>query len=127
MSAEIVKALVATGKWSHETAELGVAAGFKCEYCGKDFLDSPDTYKLWQVDHIIPRRADGEDKAENKAIACRQCNMDFKSRWNPLNAFPKGLNPTREELIEAVRRYVKGRREVTKSEIEIAKNIIDGG
>jgi hypothetical protein len=35
---DIVKKLVATGKWSEESALLSERAGHRCEYCGLDFF-----------------------------------------------------------------------------------------
>ena len=112
--------LVKTGKWHHETATLGISANFKCEYCGLDFLESPENYKLWQVDHIIPKRAGGTDALNNKAVACRQCNMDFKSKWNPVET-TKTLS--REELIERVRAYIKYKKSITQKEIDHIKSM----
>ncbi len=47
--------------WSTGTAYLCLRADFKCEYCGLDFLASPDNYKQIQVDHIVPKSKKGDD------------------------------------------------------------------
>lgn len=121
---EIVDRLVATGKWSARTARLGIRANFTCEYCGKSLIDSEDNYKLWQVDHIVPISSGGDEESEdNLAIACRQCNMDFKSRWNPLSIV-SSTNPARAELIQAVRNYVLERRRITQQELQHVRAII---
>ncbi len=81
---EVAKRLVATGKWSEETALLSERAGHRCEYCGLDFLASVANYKCFQVDHIVPVSKGGDPSStENKAVACRTCNFSLKSKWNP--------------------------------------------
>jgi len=39
-----------------------------------------DNYKLWQVDHIIPKSSNYKDfdydNLDNKAISCTYCNKD---------------------------------------------------
>lgn len=120
----IVNALVATKKWSAETAALGVSASFKCEYCDRDLLESPDAYKLWQVDHIAPLSKGGSDIVDNKAIACRQCNMDFKRNWDPRTVISGNGQTTRETLVVAVRTYVRGRREITQTELQHVRKLL---
>lgn len=120
----IVRSLVATGKWSSETAALGVAAFFKCEYCDRDLLESPDAYKLWQVDHIVPLSKGGSDSVDNKAIACRQCNMDFKRNWDPRTVTSGNGQATREALVLSVRAYVRDRRDVTHRELEHIRRLL---
>lgn len=104
----IVKALVDTGKWSESAARRGFRADFRCAYCDRDLLASVNDYKSWQEDHIIPLSVDGKDEEENIVISCRTCNVNVKARWNPLTVC--GENPSREELIEAVRKYVANKR-----------------
>jgi 5-methylcytosine-specific restriction endonuclease McrA len=74
----IVKNLIDSGALSEEAAILIHNAGYKCEYCGLPFFDSPLNYKQFQVDHIVPRKKGGGENIENKAAACRTCNADFK-------------------------------------------------
>ena len=85
---------------------VGERAGYKCEYCNKDMLASTADYGFsWQHDHIIPLSAGGEDTFYNIALSCSVCTMLIKKGWNPVeNA---GEDPSREQLIEAVRQYVK--------------------
>lgn len=120
---DVVAALVATGKWSEETAWLGEEASYRCEYCHHDLLSSADSYKLWQVDHIVPTSKGGQDDRSNKAIACKPCNWDFKSHWDPRTV--AGTGATREELLEAVRVYVRERRERTEEEVSAVRRIIN--
>ena len=45
---------------------------FSCVYCGRSSLK--DKVKL-HCDHIIPRSKGGEDKLENLATSCQDCNL----------------------------------------------------
>lgn len=105
---EMIKTLVDTGKWGEEDVKIGIRASFKCEYCDKDLLESVDNYKEWQVDHIIPKSKGGEESFENSALSCRTCNVNIKSRWNPVEI--TGEDATRDQLITAVRKYVRDKR-----------------
>ncbi|MEH6458220.1 MAG: HNH endonuclease signature motif containing protein [Cocleimonas sp.] len=112
---KIIEALVSTGKWGEDDVKVGIRAGFKCEYCDKDLLASVDNYKEWQKDHIIPTSKGGEDINENIALSCKTCNMNIKSRWNPADV--AGENASRQELIKAVREFVREKRTVMLNDI----------
>ena len=117
----LVKQLLDTGKWSGLQARVGMRAGFRCEYCGLDLLASVGSYKLWQLEHIIPSRLKkerGEDPQdpENLAISCKACNVDFKRGFDPSRHV--GPNPTRMDLIQAVKAHIAPRRE--RCELELA-------
>ena len=87
-------------------------------------MSSPESYKLWQVDHIVPLSDGGEAASlENLALACKTCNWDWKGRWNPADG-SKDL--TRNELIERVRNRVTEKRAKTEKEIEEDCMIIFG-
>lgn len=105
--------------WSSEQVQLAIRAKCKCEYCGKNMLESVDNYKLWQVDHIIPKssRYENCEEFENKAIACAQCNKDIKSRWNPASQL--GYGKSRDEYIKATKEYITNKRQ--EKEIELDK------
>ncbi len=111
----IVRKLLATQKWSEETARLAYRARYKCEYCGLDLLSSPDIYRLWQVDHIVPKSKGGSDAISNKATACMPCNIYFKRKWNPRNNV--GPKATRKQLILAVQQYVREKKAETEKEL----------
>jgi 5-methylcytosine-specific restriction endonuclease McrA len=101
---EIVKALVDLG-WSELDAQIADRANYRCEYCGLDFLESPDNYRMWQKDHIIPLHKEEDNDLSNYAACCRNCNMLYKSRWDPRKV--AGNSADRESLVEAVRMHVK--------------------
>lgn len=120
-SEEIVQRLVATGKWSEEQARLGIQCRFKCEYCGVDFLAGPEAYKLWELDHIVPRCDGGSETFDNLAIACRNCNTWWKRDWNPLHHLP--ASSTRAERILAAKQHILGRRAQTAAQLEEVRGI----
>lgn len=119
---EIVDKLVATKKWSKNTAILSERANHKCEYCGLDFFASVSNYKSFQIDHIIPTSKDGKDENDNKAVSCKICNVDLKSRWNPADVCN---SKDRNKLIEAVKEYIQEREEFYLKEINLMKSIVN--
>lgn len=94
--------------WSIETASVWLAAHFNCEYCGLFLLDSPDSYKQGEVDHIVPKVADGGENEENLALACRPCNVHWKATWDPRKVAGQGA--TRPELVTACTQHVRDQR-----------------
>jgi len=119
---QIVKTLVATGKWSESAARRGVRAKFKCEYCDRDLLASVDDYKEWQEDHIVPFSDGRKDAEENIAIACRTCNFNVKTKWNPQSVC--GPKASREALIQATRDYIARRRSQFLADVSLFRNIV---
>ncbi|MCF6190670.1 MAG: HNH endonuclease [Cocleimonas sp.] len=119
----IAQKLAETGKWHINTAMLSERADHKCEYCGLDFFESVSNYKSFQIDHIIPTSSGGSNDNENKAVSCKTCNMDLKSRWNPATVCD---SKDRKKLIEAVKKYVKSREDFYEEEILQMKNIVNG-
>jgi len=107
--------------------ELAIRADFKCEYCEKDMLSDIDNYKLWQIDHIIPKSSQYEgfdyENFQNKAISCTQCNKDLKSKWNPHSIV--GKNKTREQYILSIKEYIKEKRKNKNSEVYEIRKIVD--
>lgn len=119
---QIIQALVGTGLWGEQDAELGLEADFSCQYCGKDLFESVDSYKEWQTDHLIPVSSGGEDSKDNYVICCRTCNF-IKGRWNPLLEF-SNATPTRSEQIEAARGYIHSKRRKNSDLLREFKAII---
>lgn len=108
MDQEIIKILKRKFRWSEDQIKLGLRAKFKCEYCDKDLLLSVDNYKLWQKDHIIPLSSKIEnfdyESFENLAIACRQCNINFKGKYNVAGNL--GYQKSRLEYLLHLRKYI---------------------
>jgi HNH endonuclease len=123
MTDEAIRQLIDLG-WSREQVELGNRANWCCEYCGQNFLGSPDAYASWQVDHIVPVSCKGSGEFDNLAIACRNCNFLFKNKWNPC---PIGLHHgavNRVELIGAVRDYVEKKRTEYEAHLRDVRAVI---
>ena len=50
--------------------------GWRCQYCGRDLLESIETLQLATVDHVYPRHDGGEIKSvDNMVTACLSCNF----------------------------------------------------
>lgn len=119
----VVEQVVATKKWSPETARLAERADFRCEYCGLDFLESPANYKLLQVDHIVPLSRGGSiTDFDNLAIACKPCNFSFKRWYDP--RIKAGQDASRQALIEAANEYIKQKKTTTEQELVVLRGIV---
>jgi hypothetical protein len=119
----VVEQIVATGKWSSDTARLAERADFRCEYCGLDFLESPVNYKLFEVDHIVPISGGGSiTDFDNLAIACRPCNFNFKRWYDPRTK--AGQDASRQPLIAAAMEYIKERQGITEQELIVLRGIV---
>lgn len=44
----------------------------RCEYCG---LSQDGQEATFHIDHVVPRRADGQTVLENLALACVSCSL----------------------------------------------------
>ena len=119
---ELVAALLETGKWSEVAAHRGLAADFRCEYCDQDLLASAAAYREWQLDHIVPVSAGGSELEENLAVACRTCNVNWKSRWDPRSE--AGALASRADLIAACRAYVSRQRQRVEAEVNFVRRLL---
>lgn len=122
--ANISGQLVKEMGWGAWVIDIAVRAHFRCEYCDRDLLESADAYKEWQHDHIVPQSAGGGDEPNNMALSCRTCNVNFKGQWNPRNHLSG--NPSREELIQAIRIYVARKRTAAFAEVDKVRRIVYG-
>ena len=92
-------------EWAEEWATVCERAGYRCEYCGKDMLASVDDYRSMQNDHIIPKKANGQNHIDNYALSCSVCNGPrFKGQYNP--AKDVGEDAKRDKKIQAVRQHL---------------------
>ncbi|MDP5291869.1 HNH endonuclease signature motif containing protein [Oceanimonas sp. CHS3-5] len=119
---DIVEQLLATGLWGEPDASMGLAADFRCQYCGKDLLASVDNYKEWQTDHLVPSSSGGLDEISNYVICCRTCNF-IKGRWNPQSEYV-GVIPTREQLIISAKKYISEKRHENESVVHELRKIV---
>lgn len=119
----VVRQLVGLGNWTRESAELAERADFRCEYCGLDLLETPDNYRQFQEDHIVPITCGGsQTDVNNLALVCRTCNWNWKPRWDPRTV--AGQNASRDELIAAVRNYVRDQKFKTEQEMVRVRAIV---
>jgi 5-methylcytosine-specific restriction endonuclease McrA len=82
-----------------------------CRYCDLCGLRNFDIWMQLGIDHIIPRISGGDESAENKAVACTQCNC-YKAAY-----IPNGNN--REDRIADARLHIKAKREAWRERFEM--------
>lgn len=114
--------LMKTGKWGERDILVGIRAKFHCEYCGKYLLESVESYKEWNIDHIIPKIAGGKDTDENLALSCRTCNVSLKSR---VNLFDEKTKLSREEKVSIIKDYVTEKRKEVEKEVMLYRTIVE--
>ena len=119
---DIFTALIETGKWSEEQAQLGIDFNFKCTYCYKDMVSCIDNHSEWQADHIIPSSKGGDDSKNNLALCCRTCNF-IKGTWNPSDVL-KNSKKEKADLIVAAREYIFKKRKEMQANLDLYKKII---
>ena len=86
--------------------------GYSCVYCGKDILETLDTFAASHLDHLKPRRAGGAlDAVVNCVTACAVCNS-MKGGFDP---WPEG--PITEanfaSAVQVARAYITDKRQGT--------------
>lgn len=101
--------------WSESTASVWLRAGFSCEYCDRYLLESYDSYRLADVEHILPKEVYGECRENGLALACRVCNL-LKLRIDIGNAdlwerLDNGCANTRQVLVRDYRDRIAQMRE----------------
>lgn len=111
--------------WDETNVRIALRAECKCEYCGKNMLESIDNYKLWQIDHIIPKHSGNEncEDFDNKALSCTQCNKDFKNKWYPQSEFNEKKD--RSKYIDEIIIYIRDKRSKKQKELDEIKKIFD--
>jgi HNH endonuclease len=55
-----------------------------CEYCG---LSQKGQEATFHIDHVIPRMAGGETRAENLALACVSCSLRKAARQTAVDPY----------------------------------------
>ena len=65
-------------------------AGHRCEYCQRTQANSP--LIPLHIEHVIPRKHGGDDRLDNLALACADCNFKKSSDL-------AGLDPETGELV----------------------------
>jgi len=80
----------------------------RCVYCLKDLLASFEEFSQAQEDHLVPKRHDGPESADNIVIACAVCNA-LKHHHSPTTE-PYSVEK-RGEYIEAARTIISAQRQ----------------
>jgi 5-methylcytosine-specific restriction endonuclease McrA len=121
----IKKELAEKYEWAPWQIKAGIRAKFKCEYCGKDLLESVDNYFwIWQIDHIKPTSKGGDDdydkEQENLAVSCLTCNY-IKSDWWDESILD---SESRDDKVEHAKSYIKAKREEKAAFLDRMKGLI---
>ena len=90
-----------------------MAAGFYCEYCSLDILQTLEAYYSWQIDQIMPA---GGYTLENCALACRTCNHLKHARA------PYGS--TREERLADARNDIQRKKATRQEELDQLRQLV---
>ena len=72
MSNSALRSTGSTRQWTKIKQRILRRDAFICQYCGQE----ADT-----VDHVIPRRLNGNDSDDNLVASCRKCNLSKGGRF----------------------------------------------
>lgn len=108
--------------WGGDAPRVSQRAKHQCEYCDLDLLASTENYRLWSIDHIIPKKRGGDHSFDNQALACKICNCNWKGQWNPAAHFSPVQSP--RDYIPMIRQYVNEQREKTGVELDQLRRIV---
>jgi hypothetical protein len=109
-----------TSRFSPITARASLRCNFRCEYCGKSFLNSIEDYDTWQWDHLEPVANNGSDDERNGAIACKLCNF-MKRTFCPSRSLAE---LGRDAYIAEVRGFLKGERQKKLEKLNAVRKIL---
>lgn len=88
-----------------------VRDGHRCVYCGKDILESLDSFAASHLDHLKPKRTGGTDEPINCVTACAVCNS-MKGGFDPSPDGP--VTPeTFDSVVAKAKAYITEKREGT--------------
>jgi hypothetical protein len=84
-----------------------------CSYCGVSGLNNFDVWLNLGIDHVVPSIHGGDETADNKVVACFECNClnCLKSKYSPT-----GNN--RKERVADGRRHVQASRDTWRERFE---------
>lgn len=90
-------------------AQAFIRDGHKCVYCGKDILESFDSFSASHLDHLKPKSNNGPcDDVWNRVTSCAVCN-NLKGAYDPVD----GEFVTERNFAEAVAKaaeYIRDKR-----------------
>ena len=72
MSSSALRSTGSTRQWTKIKQRILRRDGFICQYCGQEANT---------VDHVIPRRLNGNDSDDNLVASCRRCNLAKGGRF----------------------------------------------
>ena len=72
MSNSALRSSGSTRRWTKIKLRILRRDGFICQYCGQEANT---------VDHVIPRRLNGNDSDDNLVASCRRCNLSKGGRF----------------------------------------------
>jgi len=72
MSSSALRSTGSTRQWTKIKQRILRRDGFICQYCGQEANT---------VDHVIPRRLNGNDSDDNLVSSCRRCNLSKGGRF----------------------------------------------
>ena len=72
MSNSALRSTGSTRQWTKIKQRILRRDGFICQYCGQEANT---------VDHVIPRRLNGNDSDDNLVASCRRCNLSKGGRF----------------------------------------------
>jgi 5-methylcytosine-specific restriction endonuclease McrA len=72
MSSSALRSTGSTRQWTKIKQRILRRDGFICQYCGQEANT---------VDHVIPRRLNGNDADDNLVASCRRCNLAKGGRF----------------------------------------------
>jgi 5-methylcytosine-specific restriction endonuclease McrA len=125
MNIEVLIEQLKKYNWDETNVRIALRAKCECEYCGKNMLESIDNYKLWQIDHIIPKSSGDEncEDFENKALSCTQCNKDFKGKWYSQTVIKEKID--RSKYIDEIKEYIRDKRSKKQKELDEINKLFD--
>ena len=72
MSSSALRSTGSTRQWTKIKQRILRRDGFICQYCGQEANT---------VDHVIPRRLNGNDSDDNLVASCSRCNLSKGGRF----------------------------------------------
>jgi 5-methylcytosine-specific restriction endonuclease McrA len=102
-------------------------ANFRCEYCGKCLISSPDAYYYdSQIDHIVPQAGDDEC---NLALACRACNYIKRATLflEPGQSWPTSDPSVRADVVARAAAYIGKKRQENQTRLERDLDLLRSG
>ena len=72
MSSSALRSTGSTRQWTKIKQRILRRDAFICQYCGQEANT---------VDHVIPRRLNGNDSDDNLVASCRKCNLSKGGRF----------------------------------------------